>query len=178
MRLSLDFIAKGSFQTTRDGVRLFFPNGFAGKGYVIDSEEMYQRLFSQQKRWGILIMTMISTLVATRVGWHIMLPLFIALNLLKQAVVRQTTRNMRISDIPYSIDGFFKEGLRLPAMSRDMQVFLAGLGILVGLGSLAAIAWQPDLWRRLLGWGSIAALVAYLAIRELRGDNGRVGSAE
>lgn len=171
MRPNLDFIAKGSFQTAPNGQRLFYPNGLAGKGYWIDSEETYQRLFRQQKRWGISIMTMISLLVAAKVGWTIMLPLFVVLNLLKQAVVRQTTRSMQVCDIPYSVDGFFREGLRLPRMSQAMQVFLLGAGGLGCVTLLAAIAWQPDMWRKFLGWASVGGLVAYLALRELRGDN-------
>ncbi len=174
MRLfNLDLLAKGSFQTAPDGQQLFFPNGLAGKGYIIESAESYRRLFRQQKHWGLSIMLIISALVWARVGWHIMLPLFVVLNLLKQVVVHHTTRQMQVSEIPYSLDGFFREGLRLPKMSHNMLAFLAGAGVLIGLTCLATIAWQLDLWRKLLGWGSVAALIAYLAIRELRGQNNR-----
>lgn len=165
---NLDLIAKGSFQTTPEGQRIFYPNGLAGKGYLIDSETCYQRLFRQQKYWGLAIMASISLLVAFRFFWPVTLGTFIALNLLKQAIVRRTTRHMQISSRPYSIDGFFREGLRLPSMPKPLLICIGSTALLTGLSCLAAMIWYPERWRKLLGWSSLMMLLAYLVLRELR----------
>lgn len=168
---NLDLLAKGSFQTTPDGQRLFYPNGLAGKGYLVESEERYQHLFRQQKYWGLAIMASITLMAAARLYWPVVLGTFITLNLLKQVVVRRTTRQMQPSPIPYSVNGFFREGLRLPVMRRSFLLILCGSGLLVSLSCLAALVWYPDLWRKLLGWATITSLLAYLALRDLRGMN-------
>ncbi len=168
---NLDLLAKGSFQTTPEGQRIFYPNGLAGKGYLVDTEDRYQQLFRQQKYWGIAIMSSISILVAFRFFWPVVLGTFIALNLLKQAIVRRTTRHMETSLRPYSVDGFFREGLRLPPMPRTLLICIGSMALLIGLSCLSALIWYPELWRKLLGWFSMMILLAYLVLRELRGMN-------
>jgi hypothetical protein len=53
-----DGLTSGSFKTTEDGRRLFFPWGVLGGGYAIASEQDYQRLRRQVKTY------MVVTLVA------------------------------------------------------------------------------------------------------------------
>lgn len=168
---NFDLLAKGSFQMTHEGQRVFYPNGLAGKGYLIDTESRYQQLFRQQKCWGLTIMGSVTILVALRTFWPVVLGTFIALNLLKQAIVRRTTRHMETSLRPYSIDGFFREGLRLPPMPRTLLICIGSIALLIGLSCLTALIWYPELWRKLLGWFSMMILLAYLVLRELRGMN-------
>ena len=167
MRFNLDILAKGSFQTTADGMRIFFPNGFASKGYLIDSEELYQRLFAQQKRWAIGIMLLISVLMAAHLDWKTILPAFIAVNLLKQAAVRRITRNMQVSDVRFSVWSFVGDHLRLPAMSRTMLYLLAVLGTLACLIGIADTFVTPELWCDTLFVAGVGGIVMYLSIRDL-----------
>jgi hypothetical protein len=44
----LDFVTSGRFRTAQDGRKLFYPWGW-GRGYVIASEQQYNRLRRQQK---------------------------------------------------------------------------------------------------------------------------------
>lgn len=173
MRLNFDFIAKGSFQTTADGQRLFYPNGMIGKSYIIDSEERYQHLFRQQKHWGLAIMALISLLVIGKADGRIILAAFIALNLLKQIVVRRTTRHMPVSATRYSIGHFLDGSLPLHKLSRRKQFGLLAVGILgcASLALLAASGWYPDRRHGLVGWSFICGLIAYLALRALRAGN-------
>jgi hypothetical protein len=53
-----DGLTSGSFKTSQDGRRLFFPWGVLGGGYAIASEQDYQRLRQQVKTY------MVVTLVA------------------------------------------------------------------------------------------------------------------
>ena len=47
-------LTSGSFKTTEDGRRLFFPWGVLGSGYVIASEPDYQRLRRQVKTYMVV----------------------------------------------------------------------------------------------------------------------------
>lgn len=169
MRPNLDLLAKGSFQTTEEGVRLFYPNGMGGKGYRIDDDAQYQRLFRQQKHWGLSIMLVITALVAMHVSWQIILPVFILLNLLKQFFVRKITRTMQASGIPYSVDHFFGQSLRLPPMKpATLKLFLL-MSALAGLLGIALTLHDPAIWRKSLGAIAFAALLFYLGLRQWRG---------
>jgi hypothetical protein len=165
MRPNLDLLAQGSFQTTPDGVRLFYPNGFASKGYIVDTEARYQYLFRQQKRWGLIIMLSITLLAALHAGWQVILPVFIALNLAKQSQVRRTTRQMQPSDTPYSVGGFFKHTLRLPPLNPHLRHALIILGSLIILGGLIMTLHSPELWRKTLGAIFIGSLLTWMSWR-------------
>lgn len=172
MRLNFDFIAKGSFQTTADGQRVFYPNGMIGKGYIIESDERYRRLFRQQKYWGLAIMALVTLLVSIKAGGLIILSAFIALNLLKQLVTRRTTRHMPIAAARYSVAHFLSDSLPLHKLSRGKRLALSISGILgcLCLALLAASGWypDPDSQRRLMTGAFVCGLVACLALRALR----------
>lgn len=167
----LDLIVKGSFQTATDGSRHFYPNGFAGPGYGIDTDALYQQLFSQQKRWAAVIISLISLLVLLQAGWKIILPCFIMLNLGKQWAVRRATRPLTLSPRAYSIDSYFAQVLRLPALPIPALRLICSLSALLSLGLLSLIALRLLGWHRYLGTAFCLALLAYLALRELLGLN-------
>jgi len=52
-------LTSGSFKTTPDGRRLFFPWGVLGGGYSIESEEGYRRLRGQIKTYMVVSLTLI-----------------------------------------------------------------------------------------------------------------------
>lgn len=54
-----DALASSSFKTGEDGRKLFFPWGVFGGGYVIGSEQDYERLRRQVKSYMIVSMVMI-----------------------------------------------------------------------------------------------------------------------
>jgi Ca2+/Na+ antiporter len=54
-----DGLTSGSFKTTQDGRRLFFPWGILGSGYSIASEQDYQRLRQQVKAYMIVTLVLI-----------------------------------------------------------------------------------------------------------------------
>jgi hypothetical protein len=49
-----DGLASGSFKTSQDGRRLFFPWGVLGSGYAIASEQDYQRLRQHVKAYTVV----------------------------------------------------------------------------------------------------------------------------
>lgn len=167
----LNIIVKGSFQTARDGSRHFYPNGFAGPGYSIDTDGLYQQLFSQQKRWAAFIMSLITLLVLARIDWKITLPCFIVLNLCKQWAVRKITRPLTLSPRAYSIDSYFAQALRLPRLSVTALRYIFALSALSSLGLMTLIVLHYLSWRHFLGASCCLGLLAYLAWRELSGLN-------
>jgi hypothetical protein len=52
----IEWLISGSFKTTEDGRRLFFPWGVFGRGYAIASEENYWRLRQQVKAYSVVIL--------------------------------------------------------------------------------------------------------------------------
>ncbi len=169
MRPNLDLLAKGSFQITEEGVRIFYPNGLAGKGYVIENDAQFHHLFEQQKRWGLGIMLIITTLVVILVPWQIILTVFILLNLLKQYFIRRNTRLMKVSATPYSIDRFFGQALQLPTMKPVVLMIFMGFSALYGLAALGLTLKYPEIWKRGLGNLLFAILLFYLGLRQWRG---------
>ncbi|MBV2234663.1 MAG: hypothetical protein KUL75_03865 [Sterolibacterium sp.] len=170
MRLDFDFIAQNSFQTTADGQRLFYPNGMIGKAYVIESDECYQTLFRQQKRWGLSIFAVMMLLFASKVGGWILLASFLALNLLKQLFTRRTTQHMPVATTRYSVMQFFENSLPVHRLSRGKQLALlscTGLGCLC-LAALAATDGYLDIRRQLIVWSCICGLIAWRTLRALR----------
>jgi hypothetical protein len=61
-----DALISGTFKTTPDGKRLFFPWGTLGRAYVVRTEADYQRMRSQIKTSLAAGMVVIIALVATR----------------------------------------------------------------------------------------------------------------
>ncbi len=58
-----DALTSSSFKTTKDGHRLFFPWGTIGRGYIIPTEEEYERLRRKVKIYLIISLPMIGILV-------------------------------------------------------------------------------------------------------------------
>jgi hypothetical protein len=54
-----DALTSGAFKSAPDGRRLFFPYGVIGRGYVLPSEEAYQRLYGQLKTFTIVALVLI-----------------------------------------------------------------------------------------------------------------------
>jgi hypothetical protein len=54
-----DGLTSGSFKTTEDGRKLFFPWGYLGRGYTIASDEDYNRLRLQTKIYLMVALTVI-----------------------------------------------------------------------------------------------------------------------
>src|SRR5262245_59509491 len=54
-----DALTSGSFKTTPDGRRLFFPWGALGRGYVVPTEQYYERLHRLMKNYAIVSLVVI-----------------------------------------------------------------------------------------------------------------------
>ena len=54
-----DALTSGAFKTAKDGRRLFFPWGVLGRGYVLASEQDYERLHRQIKIFMIVALVLI-----------------------------------------------------------------------------------------------------------------------
>ena len=54
-----DGLTSGSFKTTQDGHRLFFPWGVLGSGYAIASEQNYQQLRQQVKAYMVVTLVLV-----------------------------------------------------------------------------------------------------------------------
>ena len=61
-----DGLTEGQFKIAKDGRRLFFPRGFWGRGYVVDSESEFQRLRRRMKIYQAVALVLIIAAVVPR----------------------------------------------------------------------------------------------------------------
>jgi hypothetical protein len=118
---TFDALTEGSFRTTQDGRRVFFPWGPWGRGYVVPSEEQYQRLHQKLKTFMMAaIIPVIGLAIMTRYVTAAVMGV-IVMALYPAWVVHL------VQDLPTSED-------RLPA--PRLQKHLAAQGRAHGLASL------------------------------------------
>src|ERR1700751_5728922 len=61
-----DGLTEGQFKIAEDGRRLFFPRGFWGRGYVVESESEFQRLRRQMKIYQAVALVLVIAAVVPR----------------------------------------------------------------------------------------------------------------
>ena len=61
-----DGLTEGQFKIAEDGRRLFFPRGFWGRGYVVNSESEFQRLRRRMKIYQAVALVLIIAAVVPR----------------------------------------------------------------------------------------------------------------
>ncbi len=97
----LDFwmASKSIFRSTKDGLKLFYPNGNLGAGYIIPSAEIYKRLMRGYIAMciGAVILMLIGVLFVFIFDLNLYLSIIvvvIAYLVAYYAWVRQVTRNL------------------------------------------------------------------------------------
>ena len=167
MGFDRNILANTSFQTRADGLRLFFPIGWPGKGDIIDTEHTYRRLFVHQKRWGLAMILLCVGLDAARYTWPVIHPSFLLLNVVKSFGTRRITKRLVHSDVRFSIKAFYDDNLTLPHASIAMLYFLFAAGIAaVALGGAIA-GLMPEIWRQGTDMATMGAICNYLSVMEL-----------
>ena len=138
-----DALTSGSFKTTQDGRRLFFPWGVLGRGYSIANEQDYLRLRQQVK--GYLIVSMVLMIGSQPFGGYLVVVAIAALcTTLYLAWVWYVLRRLNISDEKLSL----QESMTTQARAHGMVgLWLLEIGALafVGCGILILVV-DPRQW--------------------------------
>ncbi|MBW7967336.1 hypothetical protein [Bradyrhizobium sp. BR 10261] len=156
-------VTSGSFKTTEDGRRLFFPWGTLGRGYVLPSENDYRRHRTQVKAYMVATFAFILVPSLFR-AWALGVSLVIALIGFYGFWMWFLLRRLDVADERLS----FQESMISQAGAhREGVLWLLTVSSLVlALGGLLVLA-KPD--ERLLGFAAIAffGLCAAVFIRML-----------
>jgi hypothetical protein len=138
-----DGLISGSFKTTQDGRRLFFPWGVLGSGYSIASERDYQRLRQQVKGYMIVSLVLIIASGSFE-GYVIPVAVVALLTTLYLAWIWHVLRRLQHSDERLSLE----ESMTSQAQALSVMV-LWGLEIgalaLVG-GGIIMLVVDPSQW--------------------------------
>jgi hypothetical protein len=67
-------LTSSSFKTTEDGARLFFPWGVLGRGYLVGSEEHYERLRKQVKTYLVVSLLLVIAAPTFFRGYDLIIP--------------------------------------------------------------------------------------------------------
>src|SRR5713226_3225883 len=120
-----DALTRGSFRTAQDGGRLFFPRGRFGRGYILPSEQDYERL---RQQIGIyLIISIMLAVGLANLPLKIALPIYAALMVFYPAWMLRLLPRLEPSDEKWSP----QESLIDRAWARSpATLWLAGIGAL------------------------------------------------
>ena len=164
-----DGLTSGSFKTTPDGRRLFFPWGVLGSGYVIASEQDYLRLRQQVK--GYTIVTLVLIIAAGSFGGYVV-PIAVGalLMTLYLAWMWHLLRRLKASDVRMSL----QESMTAQAQASGAVVLwlleIATLALVCG-GIFMFVA-DPSQWLVALGvtifFGLCAAMFARMLVLRRR----------
>jgi hypothetical protein len=163
-----DALTSSSFKTAPDGRRLFFPYGVLGRGYVLGSEQEYERLRWQIKIFTIVTLVLILAAAGMRAFWvaGVVTALLIAFYLVW---VRFLLRGLQPTDERLSLE----ESMTSQARTHNVAMLWAMeiLSLLFVAGGVLMLALDPGNW--LLALASIgffgACAVAFARMLVLRG---------
>ncbi len=115
-------MTQAAFNKDVQGRDLYFPNGKLGRGYVMETEGEYKEFAAFHKKRLVVMIVLPLLLVALRISYTIIIPVFVVLALGDYLITRNKTKNLVRTDIKFSI----KE-----ASERSTKAF--GLPVLIGL---------------------------------------------
>ncbi|ODR95989.1 hypothetical protein AUC69_01805 [Methyloceanibacter superfactus] len=158
----LDAWTSSIFKTGKDGRKLFFPRGVLGRGYVIASEQDYERLVRQTK--ALCVVGLVLGIGFTTLGVLLerYLALFIGaavlLFLYHMAVVPYLVRGMQPSDERLSLKGAYtSEAITL----KPAHLWWLEIGLLAGVGvGVVTLIVDPANWLTAL---ALIVLCGFLA---------------
>ena len=137
-----DALTSGAFKTTQDGRRLFFPWGVLGRGYVLASEQDYDRLHRQIKIYIIVALALvIGTMTLQVYAAAAVTALLIAGY---AAWARHTVRGLNPSDETLSLD----ESMTSQAITHHAAFLWAAVvvSLLFVVAGIVMLVLDPEEW--------------------------------
>lgn len=125
-----DALTSSSFKTTKDGRRLFFPWGTLGRGYLIPTEEEYEKLRRKVKLYFIICLP-ITILLVSRLNFLGDLLLLLVLTVPYLFWANKQSRKFEPSNEKYT----FKQSFGTQAREHNVLTLW-----LLEIGSLAFVA--------------------------------------
>jgi hypothetical protein len=159
-----DALTSGAFKTARDGRRLFFPWGAFGRGYIIPTEQDYERLRRQIKVY--MIVTLVLVIGASALQTYVVAGIITALLIVFYlAWAGYLLRGLPPSDETMSME----ESMTTQAVTHSAAFLWAGaIGscVFVAAGILMLV-FEPDQWLIALASTVFFGLCAVVIVRML-----------
>lgn len=161
----LQNLGENAFKTTADGKRLFFPNGVLGKGYVVDSEETYQRLRSYYK-WWFLAAIVGGPILPKLFTWQGFIVAVVLFGFAYRVGIHQLTRNLPVADERLTFQDAQANIARTFALGAVTLSFVAIFGaFFFCIGAI--LLTQPTTRLPGAGIATFGVAVMFLAVRAL-----------
>lgn len=164
-KFNLDIFADVAFQTLPDGKRVFFPYGALTKGHVVDSDEVYQRLFFLQKWWSIITLIVAVSLGAFEIPWQMQLPILLPMNVVQYFHTRGITRHLPVSSVRFAMKHLHQSFPKLPLLSPVAIVCLVIVGTISLIMGLAVFVLAPEVWPTGVVYVSICIAIVFYIVR-------------
>ena len=114
-----DGLTDASFKTGEDGRMLFYPYGVIGKGYVLTSDEHYQKARRFMK-WTYIIALPPAFLIPMLAGWRWSVPLLVVFMIGFSLAVRSVTKDAGSTAEKLTL----AESIRNSARSHNLAVLM------------------------------------------------------
>ncbi len=167
-KFNLDIFADVAFQMQPDGTRVFFPYGALTRGRVVDSDEIYRRVFFVHKWWSISILTVCMFMGAVEIPWEEQLPVVLVCNLLQFFFTRRVTRTLPVSNVRFDMKDMHRNFPKIPTLSPLAVVCLAIVSMVSLAMGLTVFALSPDVWPTGLLYIGISAAIVYFCVRNVK----------
>jgi drug/metabolite transporter (DMT)-like permease len=138
-----DALAASNFKTTPDGRRLFYPWGIWGRGYLIPSDEHYERLLGRIKTYTMVSLVLVIAMVVVLKGLWAVLGAAV-LMVFYAAWVPSLVRGLQPTDEKLTMSESMATQARThSAPTLWALLVVALLFVAIGIGMLA---FQPREW--------------------------------
>ncbi len=121
-------LGENLFKTTTDGKRIFFPNGVLGKGFVVDSDETYQRLRAYYK-WRFLFVFFAAAILPKLFTWYGVFLAVVLFGLAYRFSIGQLTKDLPIADERMTFQDALENNARTFALGAVTLWFVVVFGV-------------------------------------------------
>jgi hypothetical protein len=165
-----DALTSSSFKTAPDGSQVFFPWGVMGRGYVIPSQQDYERLRQQLKTYMIVIMVLIIGTVASQ-QYIAAFVVAAGLIIFHQMWIRYQLRGLQRSDERLTVNDSFTTQARTHSLAGLWLLEIISL-VFVATG-ISILVVEPEKWliavACIIFFGFCAAVFARMLVLRRRG---------
>ena len=164
-----DALTSSSFKTAPDGSHVFFPWGVMGRGYVIPSQQDYERLRQQLKTYMIVIMALIIGTVASQ-QYIAAFAVAAALMVFYLIWIRYQLRGLQRSDERLTVNDSFTTQARTHSLAGLWTLQIVSL-VFVAAGIFILVV-EPAKWLTglacIIFFGLCAAVFSWMLVLRRR----------
>ncbi|WP_224983005.1 hypothetical protein [Geomonas agri] len=164
----VDMRIKSAFRTSPEGTRIYYPFGCFGKGRIVVSEQIYQKVVSHISRWIFLSLGSVPLLTGLmkQHSWKLLIIVMFFLSLAQYISTYLIIKNLPISDVRITYKEIFDEGKSNFSKIMTFSVFTNWFLVISGttlflLGILVVLAYRD---RLSISVGAFLTAIGFISI--------------